>query len=355
MSHVKDLLQQYKPYWPVATLLIGGIIGWLLPIQSPFVQQQVVGARGGVLRESSAHYQFIDPLLACDIGTEASFPELSPLKDTLTGQVTKKINNGSAQDISVYVRLLKNAHWIAVNGQDTYAPASLLKVFVMLAYYKSANETDNPSLLQRQVKFEGSRNPAQDDTGEIIPHLVSGQYYTIDQVIRQMIVYSDNDALNTLLDNIDPSTLKYFELVFSDLNISPPSTWNEESFDFMSVDQYATVFRVLYGSTYLSERYSEQALDLLSQAHYKGGLVAGVPEGLTVAHKFGITTQATTTTTTQIHQLHDCGIVYYPNNPYLICVMTAGKDFGTLQSSIKDISAAAYQWLDGYNKSLSAK
>jgi len=28
-------------------------------------------------------------------------------------------------------------------------------------------------------------------------------------------------------------------------------------------------------------------------------------------------------------QLHDCGIVYYPETPYLLCVMTKGWNFET--------------------------
>ena len=335
----------------IATLCIGAIIGWLLPIESPFLQRQIVGARGAVIRESSANFKYIDPLLACDIGSQVSFPEFKSLKEKLATVVEQKVRSGNAGSISVYVRSLKNAHWIAINGDVTYAPASLLKVFVMMAFYKQANETDNPAALQRRIKFEGSPDPSKDEPGEIIPHFVSGQYYSVNDVIRQMIIYSDNDALNTLLDNLDQKTLTYFDLIFKDLNIAAPSTWNENLFDVMSVDEYSIVFRILYGSTYLSERYSEQALEILSQAHYKGGIVAGVPQNVAIAHKFGVTTVAASTNVPLRHQLHDCGIVYYPNGPYLICIMTEGNDFGQLQLAIKEISASAYQWFDGYYKS----
>ena len=113
--------------------------------------------------------------------------------------------------------------------------------------------------------------------------------------------------------------------------------------NFMSPDEYSLVFRVLYSSTYLSERYSEKALNLLSQAHYKGALVAGVPAGITVAHKFGDTTVANSP------ELHDCGVVYVPNDPYLICVMTKGSSFAGLQDTIKSVSANTYQQFTAIN------
>ena len=50
--------------------------------------------------------------------------------------------------------------------------------------------------------------------GEVIPHLVNGQHYTVAQVIDQMIIYSDNDAMTTLVDNFDSQTLQEFKNIF---------------------------------------------------------------------------------------------------------------------------------------------
>ena len=44
-----------------------------------------------------------------------------------------------------------------------------------------------------------------------------------------------------------------------------------------------------------------------------------------------------------IRQLHDCGIIYYPNNTYLLCIMTRGKDFKQLESVIAGISKTVYE------------
>ena len=46
------------------------------------------------------------------------------------------------------------------------------------------------------------------------------------------------------------------------------------------------------------------------------------------------------------HELHDCGIVYYPEHPYFLCVMTRGGDRPKLAAAIADVSKVAY---DGWN------
>lgn len=343
-----------RRFWvPVAWVALGCAIGWLLSLTSLLSSQQITSYRGALLRQSRGSYKFISPLLACDVGSEDAFPEFAPLKQTLMNMIKKEVGEGNAQHISVYLRSLKSARWFEINGTEAYAPASLLKIFVMMAYYKEANETDNPGLLERQIPFESSvyANDGTDVVGGTIKHLVNGKLYTVDQIINQMIVYSDNDAYATLLNHFDSQTLSALVAISSDLNIPLPVTHSENSLDFMSVDSYAMVFRVLFGSTYLSERYSEKALQLLSEAKYTTGIVAGVPSSLIVAHKYGIRAVPVTSSTNP-NNLHDCGIVYYPNHPYLLCIMTKGTDLEKQQSSIKNLSAASYTWLDMYFKKL---
>lgn len=288
----------------------------------------------------------MSPLLAAEVGSEASFPELNPVKDALLGVINQVESSGGAKDVSVYYRLLNSARWFEINGTTSYAPASLLKVFVMVAYYVEAENVPDAGLLQRHIRFEGSANPVEDTPGEMIPRLVSGKYYSIEEVIDHMIEYSDNDALNTLVDNFDPDTLAAFKQIFVDLKIPSPVDQKEGSLDFLSVEQYSLIFRVLYSTTYLTPQYSQQALDLLSKAHYVSGVVAGVPKSVVVAHKFGVTTDSATSTSPVESELHDCGIVYYPDHPYLLCIMTRGSNFSSLQSLVQQLSTVTYQQTD---------
>jgi hypothetical protein len=82
----------------------------------------------------------------------------------------------------------------------------------------------------------------------------------------------------------------------------------------------------------------------LAKSTFTEGIVAGLPQGMTVAHKFGEAELPDGTL-----QLHDCGIVYKPNQPYLICVMTKGSNFDTLAGVISHISKTVYQIIQSPN------
>lgn len=116
----------------------------------------------------------------------------------------------------------------------------------------------------------------------------------------------------------------------------------EEGEYFITVKDYVSFFRVLYNSTYLDRTLSEKALELLSKSEYQDGLEAGVPEEVRVAHKFG----ERKFEETGERQLHDCGIVYHPIRPFLMCVMTKGKSLNDLSSVIAALTKTAYAEVD---------
>jgi hypothetical protein len=74
---------------------------------------------------------------------------------------------------------------------------------------------------------------------------------------------------------------------------------------------------------------------------YPGGLRAGVPPAVAVAHKFGEWQLEEDVPARE--QLHDCGIVYEPHRPYLLCIMTRGREFATLPGVIAELSRATYE------------
>jgi hypothetical protein len=64
-------------------------------------------------------------------------------------------------------------------------------------------------------------------------------------------------------------------------------------------------------------------------------------ESIKVAHKFGERTLEKGT-----QHFHDCGIVYYPRHPYLLCVMTQGRDIEAQSRAIASISTFVFQKME---------
>lgn len=205
-----------------------------------------------------------------------------------------------------------------------------------MAYYKLAEK--DPGILDKQIKFERFNNDVMQENSLIPPQvpLVVGQSYSVQQLIDQSIIFSDNQAMVLLLNNINPADLRS---TYLDLHLEDPL--GSTSKGLVSVKEYSSFFRILYNSSYLNRAYSEKALEILSRVAYKDGLVAGVPSDIKIAHKFG-----EGLTENGGFQFHDAGIIYHENKPYLLCVMTRGKDPKQLQNTIAAVSRVVYQTVD---------
>ncbi len=132
--------------------------------------------------------------------------------------------------------------------------------------------------------------------------------------------------------------MNYFNNVYKSLSLNIPE--NGLKYEISPKD-YSLFLRVLFNSTYLSEKNSEKALMILSKAKFADGLVARLPKGIVVAHKFGEYANGSDYQIDSV-ELHDCGIIYAPKNPYLLCVMTRGKEIKNLKTTISEISKIVY-------------
>ncbi|MDE2590533.1 MAG: serine hydrolase, partial [Patescibacteria group bacterium] len=276
-------------------------------------------------------FKYTSPLLYYE-GPEENTDFVKQLTNRITSYITNTSQHGQAQNVSVYIRFPYLSDWTVINDNEKYSPASLLKVPVMMVYLNQSQF--NPTLLATTLTY----NIADDNQKQNFKpqeQMVQGKSYPIEDLIKRMIVYSDDTAEDLLTMNINKQD---FDQIFDDIQIDRLNYVNQEN--SMDVKTYSYFFRVLYNATYLNRRISEQALQLLTQTTFTHGIVAGVPKNVIVAHKFGERAFADTGE----KQLHDCGIVYYSQNPYILCIMTRGTSFANLETVLKNISAQVYTY-----------
>lgn len=300
-------------------LLVG--IGSTLLFNSPEESDASQVRQGG--------YALINPLLECEVGEEP-VTTYTDLKEHLEGTISSLEEQEHIESVSVYFRDLNNGKSFGINEQEEFSPASLLKLPILMAFYKQAENDE--SLLSKKIKVdvEEDRNAWEEYTS---PNYVTiGQEYTVSQLLTAMMVSSDNNAMVALMTAL-PFSVQ--DQVYQDLGIETPGP--EDVKDFMTVKEYASFFRILYNASYLSKEYSERALRLMTETEFKEGLVAGVSPSVTVAHKFGERTFGD-----ERKQLHDCGIVYLTDQPYLLCLMSRGYDYDRLAESMEIISREVY-------------
>lgn len=298
-----------------------------------------------ILRESG--YEFINPLIDFDNVDFIKTKEAKDLEKQLSTYIKEQMEKEASvvDNVSLYYRDLNTGIWVGINEKEGYALASLTKVPVMIAHYKIAEK--NPNHLKQEFTYTVdpnlyvSNNPLRiDDNREGENTLKEGETYTLDEFINQLIVYSDNTVLPFLL--LDETYVTYLDKVFSDLGLPNPYMTDDEN--LITVKEYSAFFRVLYNSTYLNKEMSSKALELLSRVSFDDGLAKGLPKDIVLANKFGA--RKYTTEKGNIEQLHDCGIIYHPRKPYLLCIMTRGSRTTVQTRIISDLSSIVYSIVD---------
>ncbi len=270
-----------------------------------------------------SEWQFLNPYAKED---NINLKKIDEFKST----IDKFLKDSNIQT-AVYFRDLNNGPWFSINGEFRFDGGSLLKIPVLIAYYKNAE--NNPELLNQKIKYQEKTLLFGDPDFE--KTLILGKAYTVQKLLEIMIVNSDNTSLALLTEyyekeNIKP-TLAQTELYLGILS----------EIDTINVIEYAGMLRILYNSEYLSANKSNQALDLMSKTTFADGLTKYLPSEISVAHKYGVRTYPQTNE----KQLHNCGIIYKRSAPYILCVMTRGKDLKKQAEVIASISQKVYKIL----------
>lgn len=257
--------------------------------------------------------------------------DLSVLKDEITQYIDDEKKKGEAQDISVYLRKPSTLSWFDINGGTMYMPSSIMKISIMIYYLLEARI--RPEALEQKIFFD-RQDKELNQQNIISTHLEENRYYTVKELLQALIEHSDNDASSLLAKNMDE---KVYKELFTDLNLPEPDIFHSDY--SMNVVQCSKFFRLLFNSNYLGREMSEYGLDLMTKCDFKNGILKGVDSTITVAHKFGERTG------NGFKELHEGGIIYVGNQPYILCIMTRGNDYDKLSDIIGNISRITYEHL----------
>ena len=292
-------------------------------------------APGKQIRAGEGHYT--NPLLECDVAQDSINAPKINFEPALKEYVAEyKDSNPDINSIAVYVRYLNNGPTLGVDAEEEFVPASLLKVPYMMSLYAEA--LDNPALLDEKVTLPSG---AHLDATQIFPPkhpLVPGTTYTIDELISHMITESDNDALKLISSKFIVSDTHHTEM-YQRLGVALQRDNDAEI--TITLRQYSAFFRILFNASYLSQKYSEKALSILTNSTFAEGIPKDLPSGLEIAHKFGEYESMEKSIF-----LHDCGIIYYPKVPYLLCIMTKGKNIDKQLEAIQKVSRFTFDMVN---------
>jgi len=237
--------------------------------------------------------------------------------------------------LGIYFEYLPSGTSVGVDSNDVFFGASLLKLPVAMKAYRLIEEG------KLDPNQEVSIEPKHIDKGfgNLWKRGV-GAKITIREAIRLSVAESDNTADHILRDLVEPRPVSD---VFDYLDIDTGLAAGPGA--GVTTRGFSSVLRSLYLSSYLAYRDSNELLNLMTTSPHNTRIVAGVPEGIKVAHKVGIYQQPDNKDV-QVHA--DCGLVYAPRRPYILCIMN-GDVIDKATTRMVDISRMVYDYVSSVN------
>jgi beta-lactamase class A len=287
------------------------------------------------IRRGGERYKYINPLVGTDSPNAFDVGYYGDLHKNLN-EIIKSYQSKGVNQYAIYYRELNSSVWFGINDSEEFFPASLLKLTIALVAYKQ--DEDRPGFLDSRLVFtqaikDGSLPRRNEDTS-----LTVGASYTVRSLIELMIINSDNSARDLIISAVSS---QYVDELYQYLNIAQPSA--DKNFK-ISIANYALFFRMLYSSTFINEDHSEELLKILIKTNFPFGIVRDIPSDIPVAHKYGVFNLPKDKNGVEMQELHDCGIIYMINNPYLLCIMTEGPDQTVLADFMATISKKIHEF-----------
>ena len=231
----------------------------------------------------------------------------------------ERITQGYAGVVGVSVRNLETGEGLSIRGDEKFPSASLIKVSVLVALLHEVERgtirLDDPLTMIARDRVGGSG---------VLQHLHSGLELTVEDAARLMIVISDNTATNLLLDKVPmravwakmdslglPHTRIHSKTFLRSTSVAMDSSV-KYGLGVTTPDETVRLFSLLHAGRAVSPRLDSLALAMLRDNEDWNKLVRWLPDGATAAHKSGDVDQSR----------NDCGILYGPDAPVAVCVMT---------------------------------
>lgn len=270
-------------------------------------------------------YPLIDPARSI-VAQEHFFSTIEPLRKDLKGLAAKYGNEGTR--VGIYFEYLNTGANVSINQEERFWPASLSKMPTAFAVMKKIEE-GAWNLDSEMVLFYEDRD---DRFGELYKKPV-GTRFTVEQLLKELLINSDNTAHRILVRNLSGAD---YEAVIEALGM-------EELYDKeynITAKEYSRIFRSLYNASYLNRENSETILQWSSESRFDDLLAAGIPSSVRFSHKIGEEYKEVV--------FLDSGIIYVPNRPFLLTVMVDASKAGGYERArdiMREIARAAYEYV----------
>jgi len=273
------------------------------------------------------------------------------LSSTFNEEVERLSAGSKARAIAVAVHDFQSGSRFSLRGDRWFHAASTIKVAVLLAIFRAADEgrvhlDDSLHVRNRFISaadgFPFHLSPDSDAMPEL--YQLVGRTAKISTLAEGMIAASSNLATNLLLDFM---SVEYARKVLRDAQVDGVElrrgvedyAAHERGINNeVTADGLVSLLSAVRGD-FLRNESKEQAIRILLEQRFNSMIPAGLPAHAAVAHKTGEISTA----------CHDMGIVYLPERePYIAVILTEFDSEGNGRREIvATISVAIYRLIVG--------
>ena len=271
------------------------------------------------------------------------------VSSTLGGELDRLAAERKARAIAVAVHDFETGFRFSLRGDRWFHAASTIKVAVLLAVFRAADEGRlrlNDSLHVRNRFFSAVGGTVfhvgadRDATPELYQSI--GRTAKIAALAHAMISGSSNLATNLLLDFL---SVEYARMALRDARVEGVELRRgveDHAAHEQGINNRATADGLLsllsaIRSDFLTNESKQQVIRILLEQRFNSMIPAGLPSHAIVAHKTGEISTVS----------HDIGIVYLPERePYIAAILTEfDPDQEGRRETVAAISEAIYHSL----------
>jgi beta-lactamase class A len=240
--------------------------------------------------------------------------------------------------IGVAILDLTSGQKFLLHADDVFPQASSIKIAVLAELYHQAQQ-GKLKLTDLYTMQQSDLVPDSDIMGGLTPGVTR---ITLRDLATLMVAVSDNSATNVLIDRVgmqsvnalmDSLALPHTRLRRKMMDLKAASEGRD---NISTPREMMTLLESLYRGRVLRKDMTDDFFKMLS-THKDSFIPRELPDGVKIANKPG-----------ELEAVrNDSGIVFAPNRPYVICVMTTylhrERDG---EAAISKISAEAYSMFD---------
>ena len=225
----------------------------------------------------------------------------------------------------------------SINGDKKVLSASMIKLLILAELMKKISE--NKFSLSDTIMIANSMKTGGDG---VLKELNTGHHFTLKELATLMIIVSDNQATNILIDFLGMENINQLgkelrlKKTFLGRKMMDIEARKNGYDNYTCADDISSLLKLIYQEKLINEEASQLMLDILLRQQQGERLQRYLPSDIKIAHKCG-----------DLDNLeNDGGIIWIGNKAYILVILTSGMPNLQCKQTIGKISKFVYDKME---------